>query len=89
MPGLRGVRCLAAPNEYRAKRRVVRSVRGVPLPPKERNAAEVAAFCRWWLERFTDKEIAELALAFGVEDASTERVAAQRAWLAGVSASRR
>lgn len=39
---------------------------------------EAEAFARYWLERFTDEEIAELALGFGVEDACAENVAASR-----------
>jgi hypothetical protein len=37
---------------------------------------------RSWLDRFTDEEIADLALCLGVEDASVENLAANRARLA-------
>jgi hypothetical protein len=30
---------------------------------------EAVRFARWWLDRFSDEEIAELAHGFGVEDA--------------------
>jgi hypothetical protein len=36
---------------------------------------------RWWLDRYSDEELADLALGLGVEGACAEGVAAQRARL--------
>ncbi len=44
---------------------------------------EAEAFARWWLDRYSDEEIAELAESFGVADASAASVAASRARLEG------
>jgi hypothetical protein len=36
------------------------------------------AVCRWWLGRYSDSTLAELALGLGVEDACAENVARAR-----------
>jgi hypothetical protein len=38
---------------------------------------------RYWLDRHSDRELADLALALGVEDACTENVARARRLLRG------
>ena len=80
-PGCGDVRWLSARNA----RDVVRGERPglctrCRFPPRT-SAEEREAFCCWWLERFTDEELADLALALGVEGASSHRVAVQRASL--------
>jgi hypothetical protein len=47
-----------------------------PATPEERDAV-----MRWWLDRYSDEELADLALGLGFEGACAEGVAAQRARL--------
>ena len=80
-PGCGDVRWLTARNA----RSVVRGERPGPCTrcrfPPGVSTEEREAFCCWWLERFTDVELADLALALGVEGASSDKVAARRASL--------
>jgi len=36
---------------------------------------------RWWLDRYSDEELADLAFLLGVDEACTENVAAHRVGL--------
>jgi uncharacterized protein YjiS (DUF1127 family) len=38
---------------------------------------------RWWLDRYSDEELADIALGVGVEDACAENVARARRRLRG------
>jgi len=49
---------------------------GRPSTPEERAAA-----MRWWLDRYSDSQLAELALGLGVEGACAQNVARRRAVL--------
>jgi hypothetical protein len=49
-------------------------------PPLPR--AELERLAPFWLERFSDEQVRDMAFAFGTEDASAERVASWRVTLA-------
>lgn len=53
-------------------------------PPRLSTQAERDAAIRWWLDQYSDEEIAGFALALGVKSASAEYVAARRKKGAGL-----
>jgi hypothetical protein len=52
--------------------------RGARFAPGELTERERAKLGRWWLDRYSDEELVDLARGLGVEGASVKRVAANR-----------
>jgi hypothetical protein len=74
LSGLRGRALAYGPERARHRsRRGERSLLGCRFPPRESTEVERRRFAQWWLDRFADEELADLALGLGVEEASGER----------------
>lgn len=80
-PECGSLRWLAVRNEYRVR---VGETSGLcadcRFPNRHRaTPAELRRYGRWWLDRYSDEWLAELARGLGVERATPERMAASRA----------
>lgn len=83
-PGCGGERYVSVRTAHRIR---VGELSGLCPPcrrPRELTERERRLLARWWLDRYTDRELSDIALACGVLDACPENVAASRArYLAG------
>ena len=80
-PSCGDVRWLSAHTARRAERGERRGLCTRCRFPPRISAAERRRLARWWLARYDDATIAAIAHAFGVEAASAENIAANRARL--------
>jgi hypothetical protein len=81
-PGCGDVRWVAAPNARQlARRKRPGLCTRCRFPPRPVSEEEQVALWRWWLDSYSDRELAELALGLGVTEANAANVASWREML--------